>query len=80
MRTQLVFVSARHSEIVGRAFLAAGVREWWIRYWDVGDGWMDGWMVDTRVQEWVPYVTDCSPPAYHNREPPNKNQQGTWWR
>jgi hypothetical protein len=29
VRTQLVFVSARHSEIVGRAFLAAGVREFY---------------------------------------------------
>ncbi|KAM3575264.1 hypothetical protein VYU27_002850 [Nannochloropsis oceanica] len=34
VRTQLVFVSARHSEIVGRAFLAAGVRHVVAMKWD----------------------------------------------
>ena len=34
VRTQLVFVSARHSEIVGRAFIAAGVRHVVAMKWD----------------------------------------------
>lgn len=45
VKTQVVFVSACHSEMVGRAFIDAGVREYHIPKHSLC---MDMWHVDAR--------------------------------